>query len=194
MNRSADTKQAQINKQDLDPVEKTLHCNKVERSNSTVVSQSKSQTCKRKPEKANTFFPFPRWKHGKNLDSTDSTGMFEFQNCCQPTNQNLKTKHHWKKESGCCGVTVVEASVVGKACSHHSSWETNKCKLLTKSNLLEQWPLWESAISATGFMEELSSPTCTPPPLFPAKDISATPPKTTLHCLMKRVSDLWKAL
>ena len=28
--------------------------------------------------------------------------------------------------------------------------ETHKCKLLTKSNLLEQWPLWKSAISATG--------------------------------------------
>ena len=92
MNRSADTKQAQINKQVLDPLEKTLHCNKVEGGNSTVVSQSKSQTCKRKPEKANTFFPFSRWKHGKNLGSTDSThtGMFEFQNCCQPTFTHLQ--------------------------------------------------------------------------------------------------------
>ena len=52
--------------------------------------------------------------------------------------------------------------------------ETHNCKLLKKSNLLEQWPLWKSA----GSMEELSSPTCIPPPpLFPAKDMSASPTK-----------------
>ena len=28
--------------------------------------------------------------------------------------------------------------------------ETRKCKLLTRANLLEQWPLWKSASAATG--------------------------------------------